>query len=244
MFQTNAEYDRGVNTFSPEGRLFQVEYAIEAIKMGTTAIGVRTKEGIVLAVEKRLTSPLLEPGSIEKIMEVDKHVGAAMSGITADAQTLIDHARVEATNHWFSYNEPMRVQALTQSICDLALSFGEGSDENNHKQKMSRPFGVALLLAGVDEAGPQLFFSEPSGTYWPVKAHAIGSGSEGALNNLKDGFTDDLTLQEAETLAISALKQHMEEKLTSTNVELAIVTREEGFHVCTAKELEVVIGRL
>ncbi|KAE9020887.1 hypothetical protein PF006_g5557 [Phytophthora fragariae] len=218
MFQTNTEYDRGVNTFSPEGRLFQVEYAIEAIKMGTTAIGIRTKEGVVLAVEKRLTSPLLEPGSIEKIME--------------------------ATNHWFSYNEPVRVQALTQSICDLALSFGEGSDENNHKQKMSRPFGVALLLAGVDEAGPQLFFSEPSGTYWPVKAHAIGSGSEGALNNLKDSYTDELTLQEAETLAIGALKQHMEEKLTSINVELAIVTREKGFHVCNAEELEVVIGRL
>ncbi|KAF1778802.1 Nucleophile aminohydrolase [Phytophthora cactorum] len=236
MFQTNTEYDRGVNTFSPEGRLFQVEYAIEAIKMGTTAIGLRTKEGIVLAVEKRLTSPLLEPGSIEKIMEVDKHVGAAMSGITADAQTLIDHARVEATNHWFSYNEPVRVQALTQSICDLALSFGEGSDENNHKQKMSRPFGVALLLAAL--------FLGAFGTYWPVKAHAIGSGSEGALNNLKDGYTDELTLQEAETLAIGALKQHMEEKLTSINVELAIVTREKGFHVCTAEELEVVIGRL
>lgn len=104
--------------------------------MGTTAIGIRTKEGVVLAVEKRLTSPLLEPGSIEKIMEIDRHIGAAMSGITADAQTLIDHARVEATNHWFSYNEKIRVQALTQAVCDLALSFGEGSDENNHKQKM------------------------------------------------------------------------------------------------------------
>lgn len=114
------------------------------VQMGTTAIGIRTKEGVVLAVEKRLTSPLLEPGSIEKIMEIDRHIGAAMSGITADAQTLIDHARVEATNHWFSYNEKIRVQALTQAVCDLALSFGEGSDENNHKQKMVRPFAIAI----------------------------------------------------------------------------------------------------
>uniref|UniRef100_K3WYZ3 Proteasome subunit alpha type n=1 Tax=Globisporangium ultimum (strain ATCC 200006 / CBS 805.95 / DAOM BR144) TaxID=431595 RepID=K3WYZ3_GLOUD len=244
MFQNNTEYDRGVNTFSPEGRIFQVEYAIEAIKMGTTAIGIRTKEGVVLAVEKRLTSPLLEPGSIEKIMEIDRHVGAAMSGITADAQTLIDHARVEATNHWFSYNEKIRVHALTQAICDLALSFGEGSDENNHKQKMSRPFGVALLLAGVDDSGPQLYSSDPSGTYVPVKAHAIGSGSEGALNNLKESYTENMTLKEAETLAITSLKQHMEEKLTSTNVELAIVTSEKGFHVCTTDELEAVISRV
>lgn len=140
-------------------------------------------------------------------MEIDRHVGAAMSGITADAQTLIDHARVEATNHWFSYNEKIRVHALTQAICDLALSFGEGSDENNHKQKMSRPFGVALLLAGVDESGPQLYSSDPSGTYVPVKAHAIGSGSEGALNNLKESYNDSLTLIEAETLAIASLKQ-------------------------------------
>lgn len=176
-------------------------------------------------------------------MEIDRHVGAAMSGITADAQTLVDHARVEATNHWFSYNEKIRVHALTQAICDLALSFGEGSDENNHKQKMSRPFGVALLLAGVDDAGPQLYSSDPSGTYVPVKAHAIGSGSEGALNNLKESYSETMTLAEAETLAIASLKQHMEEKLTKSNVELAVVTREKGFHVCTAEELEAVIAR-
>lgn len=181
--------------------------------------------------------------SIEKIMEIDRHVGAAMSGITADAQTLIDHARVEATNHWFSYNEKIRVHALTQAICDLALSFGEGSDENNHKQKMSRPFGVALLLAGVDDAGPQLYSSDPSGTYVPVRAHAIGSGSEGALNNLKESYSETMTIVEAETLAIASLKQHMEEKLTKSNVELAIVTREKGFHVCTVEELEAVIAR-
>ncbi|CAM9925821.1 unnamed protein product, partial [Choristocarpus tenellus] len=120
-----SEYDRGVNTFSPEGRLFQVEYAIEAIKLGSTAVGIQTKEGVVLAVEKRLTSVLLEPSSVEKIMEVDSHIGGAMSGLIADARTLIDHARVEAQNHRFTYDEPMRVEALTQAVCDLALSFGE-----------------------------------------------------------------------------------------------------------------------
>ena len=95
MFLTRSEYDRGVNTFSPEGRLFQVEYAIEAIKLGSTAVGIQTADGVVLAVEKRLTSPLLEPSSVEKIMEIDHHIGAAMSGLTADARTLIEHARVE-----------------------------------------------------------------------------------------------------------------------------------------------------
>ena len=99
MFLTRSEYDRGVNTFSPEGRLFQVEYAIEAIKIGTTAIGICTTEGIVIAVEKRLLSVLQEPGSVEKIFEVDSHIGVAMSGLSADARTLVDHARSETQYH-------------------------------------------------------------------------------------------------------------------------------------------------
>ena len=95
MFQTKTQYDRGVNTFSPEGRLFQVEYAIEAIKLGTTAIGIKTKEGVVLAVEKRITSSLMESSSVEKLMEIDRNIGCAMSGLTADARTLVTHARAE-----------------------------------------------------------------------------------------------------------------------------------------------------
>ncbi|KAJ3196154.1 proteasome component pup2 [Irineochytrium annulatum] len=96
MFLTRSEYDRGVNTFSPEGRLFQVEYAIEAIKLGSTAVGIQTSEGVVLAVEKRITSSLLESSSIEKVLEIDRHIGCAMSGLVADWRTMIDHARVEA----------------------------------------------------------------------------------------------------------------------------------------------------
>lgn len=114
MYLTRSEYDRGVNTFSPEGRLFQVEYAIEAIKLGSTAVGIQTKDGVILAVEKRLTSVLLDPASVEKIAEIDSHIGAAMSGLVADARTLVDHARVEAQNHTFTYDEPIGVEALTQ----------------------------------------------------------------------------------------------------------------------------------
>jgi 20S proteasome subunit alpha 5 len=122
MYLTRSEYDRGVNTFSPEGRLFQVEYAIEAIKLGSTAIGLQTKHGSVLAVEKRLTSTLLEPGSVEKIAEIDVHIGAAMSGLVADARTLVDHARVEAQNHRFTYDEPIGVEALTQGESPVAAA--------------------------------------------------------------------------------------------------------------------------
>lgn len=239
MFATRSEYDRGVNTFSPEGRLFQVEYAIEAIKLGSTAVGIQTKEGVVLAVEKRLTSPLLEPSSVEKIMEVDSHIGAAMSGLIADARTLVDHARVEAQNHRFTYDEPMRVEALTQAVCDLALSFGEGGGSKT----MSRPFGVALLMAGYDDRGAQLFFSDPSGMFVRYKCKAIGSGSEGAQSTLQEGYSDSLTLAEAEALAVSTLKQVMEEKINPDNVEVASVT-EKGYQVYTSEKLTEVLQRL
>ncbi|KAK9810678.1 hypothetical protein WJX73_009755 [Symbiochloris irregularis] len=242
MFLTRSEYDRGVNTFSPEGRLFQVEYAIEAIKLGSTAIGVKTKTGTVLAVEKRVTSPLLEPTSVEKVAEVDEHIGVAMSGLTADARTLIDHARAETQSHRFTYNEPMPVESCTQAVCDLSLRFGEDDDDGGSGGGMSRPFGVALLVAGWDNGSAVLFHTDPSGTFYRCEAMAIGSGSEGAQTALKEGFRADLSLEEAEVLALSTLKQVMEEKVTSTNVDIASVA--PSYHLYSPTEVQGVIGRL
>ncbi|CAN4076977.1 unnamed protein product [Withania somnifera] len=226
MFLTRTEYDRGVNTFSPEGKLFQVEYAIEAItiKLGSTAIGIKTKEGVVLAIEKRITSPFLEPSSVEKIMEIDEHIGCAMSGLIADARTLVEHARVETQNHRFSYGEPMTVESATQALCDLALRF------------------VSLLIAGYDENVPSLYYTDPSGTHWQCNAKAIGSGSEGADSSLQEQFNKDLSLKEAETIALSVLKQVMEEKVTPNNVDIARVS--PTYHLYLPSEVEDVISRL
>jgi len=242
MFLTRSEYDRGVNTFSPEGRLFQVEYAIAAINLGSTAVGITTSQGVVLAAEKRITSPLLLPSSIEKVLELDSHVGCAMSGLTADARTLIDHARVDAQNYRFTYDEPISVQSLTQSICDLALRFGEDRDDED---SMSRPFGVALLMGGVDEDGPVLFHMDPSGTFLEYKAMAIGSGSEGAQQHLEKEYYASLTLDDAKVLALQVLKQVMEEKLESHNVEVGVVSVEDKrFKHLSVAEIEQLIGGL
>ncbi len=242
MYTSRSEYDRGVNTFSPEGRLYQVEYAIEAVKLGSTSVAIQTSQGVVLAVEKRLTSSLLEPASVEKILEVDTHIAVAVSGLIGDARTLVDHARIETQNHTFTFDEKMGVEALTQSICDLALGFGES--QKRDERKMSRPFGVALLLAGCDSKGPQLYFSDPSGTYLQYKAKAIGAGSEGAQATLQDKYRDDMTLQEAEVLACEILKQVMEEKISSINIEVASVTPEKGYHMYTPTEISELIVRV
>lgn len=235
MFLTRSEYDRGVNTFSPEGRLFQVEYAIEAIKLGSTAIGISTNEGVVLAVEKRITSPLMEPTTIEKIVEVDKHIGCAVSGLMADSRTMIDRARVECQNHWFVYNENMTVESCAQAVSNLAIQFGDSDDDGS---AMSRPFGVAILFAGVDEKGPQLYHMDPSGTFVQFDAKAIGSGSEGAQQSLQEVYHRSMTLNEATTSALTILKQVMEEKLNSSNVEVMTMTPKDLFHMFTKEQVE------
>mmetsp|Transcript_85725 Transcript_85725/g.222956 ORF Transcript_85725/g.222956 Transcript_85725/m.222956 type:complete len:264 (+) Transcript_85725:91-882(+) len=243
-FMSRSEYDRGVNTFSPEGRLFQVEYAIEAIKLGSTAIGIRTKEGVVLAVEKRLTSPLIDPSSIEKILEIDEHMGCAMSGLTADARTLVDHARVEAQAHWFTYNERMPVESCVNSVADMALDFSDS--DKDRKKVMSRPFGVALLVGGYDAMdGPVLFNTDPSGTFTKYMAASIGSAQEGATSMLQEQYNQDMSLKEAETLALTVLRQVMEEKLGKDNIECAIISAEtKKFKLYTPAEMEDVISRL
>lgn len=177
-----------------------------------------------------MTSSLLESSSIEKIIEIDSHVGCAMSGLTADARSMIDHARVSSVNHSLYYDEPIGIESLTQSVADLALRFGEGA--SGEERLMSRPFGVALLVAGVDkEKGPQLYHTEPSGTFYRYEAKAIGSGSEGAQAELQNEYHSSLTLKEAEVLILKILKQVMEEKLDENNVQLSSVTEADGFKI-------------
>ncbi|XP_045080010.1 proteasome subunit alpha type-5-like [Coregonus clupeaformis] len=206
--------------------------------LGSTAIGIQTSEGVCLAVEKRITSPLMEPSSIEKIVEIDTHIGCAMSGLIADAKTLIDKARVETQNHWFTYNETMTVESVTQAVSNLALQFGE---EDADPGAMSRPFGVALLFGGLDEKGPQLYHMDPSGTFVQCDARAIGSASEGAQSSLQEVYHKSMTLKEAIKSSLTILKQVMEEKLNATNIELATIEPGKTFHMYSKEELEDVI---
>ncbi|CAO3570540.1 unnamed protein product [Mortierella alpina] len=149
---------------------------------------------------------------------------------------------IEAQNHAFTYNESIKVESVTQAVCDLALRFGESA--RGEESIMSRPFGVSLLIAGIDETGPQLFHTDPSGTFVSYSAKAIGSGSEGAETELQEEYHSAMTLAEAETLALKVLKQVMEEKLNSTNVQLASVTKAGGFRIYPAEELQQVVDRL
>lgn len=155
--------------------------------------------------------------------------------------TLIDRARVECQNHWFVYNELMSVESCAQSVSTLAIQFGDSADGGS---AMSRPFGVAILFAGVENGDPQLWHMDPSGTYIRYDAKAIGSGSEGAQQNLQDNYTTNMTIKEAVNLALRTLKQVMEEKLNSTNVEVMIMTPANLFQMYTKAEVEKIIEDL
>ena len=218
MFAPHTGYDQAITIFSPDGRLFQVEYAVEAVRRGTSAIGVKVKEGVVLAVEKRLTSSLMEISSVTKIYVIDEHVGAAIAGLHADARRLIDYARVQAQINRLYYEEPITIEDLTRAICDLKQNYTQFAGV--------RPFGVALLIAGVDVTGPRLFSTHPSGAYWEWQATAIGRGAQGVNDMLEKEYKKELSLGEAIKLALKSLREVAEKELEPDNVELAVASVE------------------
>lgn len=211
----SAGYDRAITVFSPDGRLFQVEYAREAVKRGTTSLGVKSSEGIVLVVDKRPTSKLVEPTSIEKIFQIDKHIGAATSGLVADARALIEKARIEAQVNKITYNEPIRVESLAKKICDMKQMYTQHGGV--------RPFGSALIIGGVTNGGCKLFETDPSGALIEYKATAIGAGRQLAMEEFEKNYNDDMSLTESIELALDAVYEATEGKTTPESVEIAVI---------------------
>jgi len=210
-------YDRGSTIFSPDGRLFQVEYAIEAVKRGTTAIGIKTKEGCSLTVQKRLHTPLVEKDMIKKIFAIDDHIAAAIAGLTADARILISQARIQAQVHRITYNEQITVEALTRQVANIKQLYTQHAGV--------RPFGVSLLIAGCDDViGPQLYMTEPSGSYWGYRATAIGSSAPAILEYLENEYPKVVdTIDEGNLIALKALAQVSDGKLDSEMIEIAVI---------------------
>jgi proteasome alpha subunit len=211
----SAGYDRAITVFSPDGRLFQVEYAREAVKRGTTSLGVKSSEGIVLVVDKRPTSKLVEPKSIEKIFQIDQHIGAATSGLVADARAIIEKARIEAQVNRITYNEPIRVETLSKKICDMKQMYTQHGGV--------RPFGSALIIGGVNGKGCRLFETDPSGALIEYKATAIGAGRQVAMEEFEKKYEDNMTLTDAIELALDAVYEATEGKTTPESVEIAVI---------------------
>ncbi|PSQ19872.1 proteasome endopeptidase complex, archaeal, alpha subunit [Halobacteriales archaeon QS_9_67_17] len=208
-------YDRGITIFSPDGRLYQVEYAREAVKRGSASIGVRTADGVVLVVDKRSRSPLMEASSVEKLHKADDHAGIASAGHVADARQLIDFARRQAQVNRLRYGEPVGVEALTKEITDHIQQYTQVGG--------ARPFGVALIVAGIEDGEPRLFETDPSGTPYEWQALAVGADRGEIDDYLEANYDPEATLNEGVELALSALASVNDGELDPEGVGVATV---------------------
>ncbi|MCS7093741.1 MAG: archaeal proteasome endopeptidase complex subunit alpha [Candidatus Aenigmarchaeota archaeon] len=219
-------YDRTIAMFSPDGRLFQVEYAKEAVKRGVTALGIVFNKGVLLATAKILDE-LMAPSSIEKIFKIDDHIGAVAAGYLADARVLVDFARVKAQSHRITFEEPIGVWSLAKEVGDrmqLLTQYGG-----------LRPYGVSIIFGGEDDTGPHLIESDPSGMLFEWYAYSIGRGSQAAIKILKEEWNQKITKKEAVKLAVNILEKT--EKVDREKIDLAII---EGgkFRVLSLDEVE------
>jgi len=235
MNQQQAAYDRAITVFSPDGRLYQVEYAREAVKRGTTAVGIKVKDGIVLLVDKRISSRLLESNSIEKIFRIDEHIGVASSGLVGDARSLIDRARVEAQINRISYGEAIDVETLAKKLGDHMQTYTQFGG--------ARPYGTALLIAGVSDGEFRLFETDPSGTLLEYKATGIGTGRPAVMKRFESEYDPDVTVAEAVALGISALHDATEGKFELNTIEIGIVDLESGFKKLSRNEVESLLPK-
>jgi proteasome alpha subunit len=220
-------YDRGSTIFSPDGRLYQVEYAREAVKRGSVSIGVKTADGVVLLAEKRVSSDLLVSETIEKIYTVDDHLAVAASGHVADARQLVEFARRESQRNQYMYEEPLETDTLAKALGDHIQQYTQYGG--------TRPFGCALLVAGMTRDGPALIESEPSGAIIGYKAAGIGEGRAEVEEFLENGYEEGMSVDDGLELAVNALLERDDATLEATE---AAVIEDDGVRRVPDEELQ------
>lgn len=224
-------YDRAITMFSPDGRLLQVEYAKRTVKQGSTAIGMVCKDGILLATDKRIIDPLIVPDSVEKIFQIDEHIASTVAGILSDARVLIERAQLKAQQNRVTYDSAVDVLTIVKDICSLKQICTQSGG--------LRPFGVSLLIAGVDEYGPRLFETDPTGIFFQFKARAIGEGEDECEEILKSSYKDDMELKDGLTLAMQALIRVLDDKINHDRIDIVTInTKTKAFKRLNNDEIQ------
>ncbi|EAX01214.1 proteasome 20S subunit alpha 8 [Homo sapiens] len=238
-----SRYDRAITVFSPDGHLFQVEYAQEAVKKGSTAVGIRGTNIVVLGVEKKSVAKLQDERTVRKICALDDHVCMAFAvltifiGLTADARVVINRARVECQSHKLTVEDPVTVEYITRFIATLKQKYTQSNGR--------RPFGISALIVGFDDDGiSRLYQTDPSGTYHAWKANAIGRSAKTVREFLEKNYTEDAIASDSEAikLAIKALLEVVQSG--GKNIELAIIRRNQPLKMFSAKEVELYVTEI
>ena len=223
-------YDMTPTMYSPDGRIYQVEYAIETVKRGTLAIGIATKEGVIMAVEEK-PRKLQTTNITQKIFQVDFHIGVAAAGYIPDARVMVENARFFSQGNKMTYDESVEVGTVAKYLADQSHQFTQYSGV--------RPNGVALIIAGVDQQGQTLYVTDPSGTYVQYAAIAIGASSDEVNTFLEKHYNPDMSLDEAAALAVASINLKAEKKDGVDHIKMAKVTSDKKtFEKISVEELQ------
>lgn len=224
------DYDKSSTMYSPEGRIIQVEYSSEAVKKGAPAVGIKTSKGVVLAGVAKTHSKLLE--SHEKVLKIDDHIGATSAGYMSDSRLLLDRARIIAQSYRVTYDEKIDVSTLAQRLGRLMQRFTQLGG--------TRPFGCALLFGGISRGGPEIVLIDTSGALTKSKAAAVGANEPKALEILKAGYKEDMSISEMLKLAVDTLRE-VSEDLQPEEIDLGIIDAEtQTFRLASEEEIRKV----
>jgi len=221
-------YDRAITLFSPDGRLLQVEYAKKTVKQGSSAIGIVASDGVVLVTDKRIFDTLIVPNSVEKIFKIDDHMGATAAGIISDARVLIERAQLKAQQYRVTYDSPIETSLVVKDLCSLMQVCTQSGG--------LRPFGVSLLVIGVDEDGPKLYETDPAGIFFRYKATAIGEGESVIEEILHKEYSDNMNVKQAINLGIRALAKAADHGFNADRLDCAYITTKDKNLVVMSKE--------
>src|SRR3989344_7482600 len=221
-------YDRAITMFSPDGRLLQVEYAKKTVRQGSTAIGLVCKDAVILVTDKRIVDKLIVADAVEKIWQVDDHIALTAAGILSDARVLVERAQLKAQENKVTYDSPIDVLTIVRDLANLKQMCTQSGG--------LRPFGVSLLIAGVDETGLRLFETDPTGIYFQYKATAIGEGELEVKNILQKEYKDNMSIDDGIKLALSALRKAISDGFDAERIDCVYVTSQDKKYEKVPKE--------
>jgi len=231
VFAAPGAYDRAITVFSPDGRLFQVEYALETVNRGATILGIACSEGVVLGAEEKIETKLQDGNFTWKLYEVDDHLGAAVVGLGSDARILIDQARIYSQSNRLMYDEAIDIEIVTKRVGDIKQLYTQHAGV--------RPFGVSIIFGGVDKTGNRIFSTDPSGSYRGYKAVAVGIGRETVESILKEEYREDMSLDEAIKLAVKCLTKALEARGEPKRVKINVIpSATKKLRMLTDEEIE------
>jgi len=233
MESSDSLYDSDSTIFSPDGRLFQVEYARETIKKGVTTIALKFQKGILFTTYRENHSKLVETDSNSKIFKLSENIGCTFIGLSADARNLIDYAIEEIAINDITYDEKISVKSLVENICKYKHAFTMFNG--------IRPFGVVLFIGGIDQTGIRLFATDPSGSFLEYKVVCEGKNIDNITKFIEKNYKEKVDLNKAVKIVFESIQKTTKKKIDINNFEIAVIEKDKPFYKFQSREIQKIL---